>query len=1348
MKKMILLCSALGFAAVTYGVERFVDLNRPDDSAGDGSGVTEATAFRTINAAIKRCNSGDIVTVLPGVYDGRTQGDCVYDLDCSNRVWIGKSITLRSRDGAANTTIVGSPADTESGLGDGAVRCIGVWASCTVSGFTLSNGATHATGAVNGTYGGGISIGSGTVKVLDCVFSNCLAARGGAAKGGTFVRCRFIGNKAVTTGAALWAGSGAFDCLFTGNGAANDPGVSPNLAVVAETPMLVNCSVVDNTVNGIYVVAAGAVYANNIVLYNPSVGGSLNASLWKNSVVTEGSSIITSGTNCKGPGAEDFYSLGTGDYHPLVTGVLADAGDLAAVQDNFGDYVNGKDLDGHDFVTDGKVSIGAFQGKKTADEPCLVLDGGYLSYGNVTLNGRVLPVAKTTCRGLVPGEILQLGYVPASGRGLIAFERSGAETGVDWPTMDDAVYMRAPSAGTVTATLQSGPVKYVDDDADESVQDGSAAHPYATIAAAAQAQATAYSSWVIRVKDGTYDKGEMFDCGLTNRFVTTPNVWTRVVSENGPESATIVGAADTADPENGLGDAAVRCVALGDKTQLQGFTLTGGRTSTSSVGANKCCGGALYAFTSSGTNPTLGYAVATDCVITDCTGERGAAVYNGAIMRCRVTNCKATNNGVLRACTVYASLIDGNVDPLDKGVIGYYVSLYQCTLADNCGGASPFKFANDDSVAAGCVVDGRVAGAATNMLRHTVIRTSNVEAIPDTRIGDPLFVDAASDDYRVLAASPAAHFVPAARQACFLDLTGRPYSADAEGLHTAGAYAEKLACVQVVSDVLADDLEPSGSTACPVTLTATKRSERHLLGFLVDGVFTADDGSGRITIDSIPPDASGDVRSVVVKTVYDTNWYADANLGDDEDNTGFTADSPKKTLAAAAAKMLAGDTLHVAAGTYDAGTMLQTSTTGPWGGYTPAVPSRLVLPEGCTAIAEEGPEKTIIVGQAHDDWPGLGKNAIRCVFLYPNTHLVGFTVTGGATSNGAETMNTCGGGIVALADASFNADSSVVENCIISNNASYRGGGARFGTYRRCKFLDNHWAQQQGRYPAACNATAEHCLFVGNIGTVTATDMRYYNCTFGAGNTVGVGGAAAAIEDGNYGQDDGTAVNTLFAAGALKGDSFVNCAFGTDVTITSIAGEPRTADDFTACVSGDVKLDAASTPQYGSVALDVGNLALVRPDDDADHDLAGGQRVYNGAMDAGCYEFDWRPRYAKDLKARGLAVTAASPETVETAEGVLVRNGRLTADWICGNGTQAIPHSIDCTVTGTGTLTVLLNGASFATLTEADGKQTLRFENEQVRNALVFDYAPGTADGGGALLANGKNLVGMMVILR
>jgi len=64
-----------------------------------------------------------------------------------------------------------------------------------------------------------------------------------------------------------------------------------------------------------------------------------------------------------------------------------------------------------------------------------------------------------------------------------------------------------------------------------------------------------------------------------------------------------------------------------------------------------------------------------------------------------------------------------------------------------------------------------------------------------------------------------------------------------------------------------------------------------------------------------------------------------------------------------------------------------------------------------------------------------------------------------------------------------------------------------------------------------------------------------------------------------------------------------------------------------------------------------------------------------------------------------------------------------------------------------GTLVVTVNGTT-TRYTSADGAQRLRFDSDLARNALSFEYVPGTDDDGGAELDGFRRLVGLSVIVR
>ena len=79
--------------------------------------------------------------------------------------------------------------------------------------------------------------------------------------------------------------------------------------------------------------------------------------------------------------------------------------------------------------------------------------------------------------------------------------------------------------------------------------------------------------------------------------------------------------------------------------------------------------------------------------------------------------------------------------------------------------------------------------------------------------------------------------------------------------------------------------------------------------------------------------------------------------------------------------------------------------------------------------------------------------------------------------------------------------------------------------------------------------------------------------------------------------------------------------------------------------------DEDGSPVIGSnCCIDTGTadaLAMLKP-----VDVRGGQRVYNGAIDVGAVEADWRSVYAGDIHRR-MDVQAADPAVYEQADGTV-----------------------------------------------------------------------------------------------
>ena len=357
------------------------------------------------------------------------------------------------------------------------------------------------------------------------------------------------------------------------------------------------------------------------------------------------------------------------------------------------------------------------------------------------------------------------------------------------------------------------------------------------------------------------------------------------------------------------------------------------------------------------------------------------------------------------------------------------------------------------------------------------------------------------------------------------------------------------------------------------------------------------------------------------------HYYVDAEHGNDgwDGSTSvIPADptstvGPKQTLERAFAdcNLENGDIVHAAAGVY---------ASGSTNGY------RVVVPAGMTLVGDEGADRTVILGKAHDGGTnGCGDDALRCAYIGDGAQLRGFTLTGGHVP--AWGSSAFGGAAYGVS-----VGKSFVVDCIITNNVSGRG--------------------------AIANATAARCRFGKNVGHTSTPDMIFsaaYGCVFGD-----------CPSNQSNGYQTGPFVNCTFfgtgvsvaGADAQHPVTLRNCAvkkyLGNYLSVyrsffTSAAnyGTITTNDSSRLVSADDLKLDADGRPQADSPIIDQGfndyydGLPASVPDTFVD--LVGIQRVYNGLIDIGAYEYDWRGDFTTRLGRRGA--------TVVTADAGVVTNG-------------------------------------------------------------------------------------------
>lgn len=216
------------------------------------------SAATTLQDAVDASSAGDEVVVSDGIY--QTGGRIVFG-SLTNRVAVTKALMLRSVNGPVVTVIQGyqSPGATN---GPEAVRCVYLTNGATLIGFTLTGGATSATGDyMQEESGGGVWCASTSATVSNCVLEGNSAAGGaGGASSGTLNFCTLRSNSAGLGGGVAFQskvnnctldgnqgynGGGAYDCAL--NNCALTRNISLSQRGAAYYGTLKNCSMTGNS---------------------------------------------------------------------------------------------------------------------------------------------------------------------------------------------------------------------------------------------------------------------------------------------------------------------------------------------------------------------------------------------------------------------------------------------------------------------------------------------------------------------------------------------------------------------------------------------------------------------------------------------------------------------------------------------------------------------------------------------------------------------------------------------------------------------------------------------------------------------------------------------------------------------------------------------------------------------------------------------------------------------------------------------------------------------------------------------------------------------------------------------
>jgi hypothetical protein len=211
------LLACLASTIPTQATVRYVNFNNATPTPPYTSWATAATV---IQDAIDVALAGDEIVVTNGVY--QTGGRAV-DGIMTNRVAVDKPVRVQSLNGPEFTVIQGLqlPGTTN---GAGAIRCVYLANGASLSGFTLTNGATRS----DGDYwldqsAGGVWCASETSVISNCVLvGNSAYSGGGGTYRGTLNNCTLSANTAYDGGGTLY--STLNNCMLRANLAGNDGG--------------------------------------------------------------------------------------------------------------------------------------------------------------------------------------------------------------------------------------------------------------------------------------------------------------------------------------------------------------------------------------------------------------------------------------------------------------------------------------------------------------------------------------------------------------------------------------------------------------------------------------------------------------------------------------------------------------------------------------------------------------------------------------------------------------------------------------------------------------------------------------------------------------------------------------------------------------------------------------------------------------------------------------------------------------------------------------------------------------------------------------------------------------------
>ncbi len=235
-------------------------------------------------------------------------------------------------------------------------------------------------------------------------------------------------------------------------------------------------------------------------------------------------------------------------------------------------------------------------------------------------------------------------------------------------------------------------------------------------------------------------------------------------------------------------------------------------------------------------------------------------------------------------------------------------------------------------------------------------------------------------------------------------------------------------------------------------------------------------------------------------------WYVDASRPDDTGD-GTTWETAIQVIQTAIDKASEFDTILVAPGVYDKGSVMYSIS------LTPDDYNRIGIIKNITVKSRDGKETTFIRGSGTAAYNTLA--AVRCVFIAAG-RLEGFTLEGGTTGSRSLSQSACGGAVSSDSTRKpSHAPNPVIADCVIRNSyAPHYGGGVNGGlilTLENCEIYGN----SAGKGGGVRGATLKNCIIRDNTALETksaseggggARACSLYNCLIYNNTSHGLGG--------------------------------------------------------------------------------------------------------------------------------------------------------------------------------------------------------------------------------------------------